>query len=184
MKTYKEYLKELSLKKNSWEFLTTSDKKSFSPELIQLVQTAYKGTTLGSFINNSSDVLPSDWVALDWDKDDDLDVVVFYRTSRSNESWKGNKIQGIGHDGQKESKTKVIKKINTLLTKSGWWIEANGAMQHILNKSRAPIVTDEAFLRKLFNTTDLDMVNDLEYDRKIGKSEVVRESVFGKPKLK
>ena len=80
-------------------------------------------------------------MALDWDADDDIDTTIFYRTPRASEPWRGFKIQGLCHDNQKESKRKVIDKIAELLTNPGWWIEASGALRHILKKS-CPQVLD------------------------------------------
>jgi hypothetical protein len=76
-----------------------------------LVDNAYRATSLGSFVQNASQVAASDWVALDWDPQPDLDCTVFYRKARPNESWTGYKIQGIGHDGKQESKQKVIQRV-------------------------------------------------------------------------
>lgn len=184
MDKFKTFLEKIDLKKNKWELLSSlDDKKEFSPELINLVQTAYASTTMGSFVNNQKDVIPSDWVVLDWDKEDDLDVLIFYRKERSNEPWKGFKIQGIGHDGQKESKKKVIQQVQKLLMKNGWWIEASDAMEAILKKSNVPVVTNETTLQRLFNDKSLRIVSDIEYERTLKDGTKIRESVFGKPKL-
>ena len=115
----KEFITEkINLPKNSWQFIYTSnDKNDLSDELISLVNNAYKNTTLGSFINSNSDVLSSQWLVLDWDHKPDVDVCIFYRKNRSNESWIGNKVQGIGHDGHPNSKKKMIDKLVSFINK-------------------------------------------------------------------
>jgi len=174
---------ERDLPKNSWQSLTADpDKAEFGKELVNLVQNAYQSTELGSNVNSLNDVIPSDWIVLDWDKNPDIDTVLFYRVNRPGETWTGNKIQGLGHDGQQGSKQKAIQKLEASLSKNGWWIESSDAMQHILRKS-LPAVTDQAFLQKLFNDPNLKMIGPDEYVRTLGNGKQIKESVFGKPVL-
>jgi hypothetical protein len=184
MRTFKKYIYELAQKKNQWVFAVSSaDKSELSGELVDLVKNAYEKTSEGSFVNSLKDVLPSDWVVIDWDDDPEQDSTVFFRKNRPNEAWKGNKIQGLGHDGSSISKKKVVAKNLELLKKKGWWIEASEAMRHVLLKNGAPVVTDVEFLRKLFKDPDLKMVDKHTYTRKIG-SKTITESVFGRPILR
>ena len=185
MITFRQYLSEMSAAKNKWQFLlSSSDKSELGGELVDLVQNAYAKTTEGSFVKSVRDVLPSDWIVIDWDDDPQQDSVVFYRKSRSGENWKGNKIQGLGHDGQAQSKTKVINKHLELLKKKGWWVEASEAMRHILLKNGAPVVKDESFLQKLFGDPDLKMIDQNTYVRKLPNGKKITETVFGHPTLK
>lgn len=178
-------LTEFTLPKNSWEMLiSTADKHEMSPELVDLVKHAYSNTPQGSFVNSIKDVIPSDWRLLDWDKDPDVDATVFYRGPRNGESWIGFKIQGLGHDGQQQSKQKAIAKIQFLLGKSGWWIESSDAMQHILRKLQVPAVTDVGILKALFNSPDIVMNSNDTYTRKLTTGQVITETVFGKPIIK
>lgn len=182
MKSFVQYILEA---KNKWEFaVSSSDKSELSGELIDLVQTAYSKTSGGSFVNSLRDVLPSDWVIIDWDKDPEQDSTVFFRKSRSSETWKGNKIQGLGHDGQAESKKKVVAKQIQLLKKQGWWVEASEAIRHIMLKSGVHVVRDEEFLRKLFKDPDLKMIDKDTYVRKLPSGKKIKETVFGYPKLR
>lgn len=164
--------------------MSNSVKDEVGDELIDLVQTAYANTQLGSHVNDLKDVIPSDWHVVDWDKDPDIDVTIFYRKARSGDNWVGNKIQGLGHDGTRKSKKKAIKKMEDLLHKDGWWIEASDALRATLRKIDAPIVTDVTFLRTLFNDPYLTKIDPVTYSRKLQNNRVIIESVFGKPKLK
>jgi len=175
--------------KNFWQLIVTTTAKSrLAPNFVGLVQAAYAKTPEGSFVNTLNDVVATNWIALDWDKDEDADSCIFFRKSRPNESWKGFKIQGIGHDTQRTSIDKVLIKVKDQLIKKGWWIEASDAFEHILYKDRrVPVVTDEDFLVSLFPTSNLQLLNDRQkpgkYVRGVaGKS--VKESVFGNPTLK
>ncbi len=178
-------LYELYLPKNSWELLiSTADKEEVSHDLVDLVQTAYTNTSDGSFINSLKDVIPSDWNVIDWDKDPDVDACVFYRKARANESWTGYKIQGIGHDGSRTSKDKAIQKIQQMLAKPGVWLESSDAMRAVLKKLNVPAVEDVRVLQALFNDPYLEMFDNDTYDRRLPGGRVIRETVFGNPKLK
>jgi len=181
---YSDLITELELPKNQWELIiSNADKEEAGENLVDLVQQAYSSTPLGSHVNSLRDVIPSDWEVIDWDPEDDVDATMFFRKNRAGETWTGNKIQGIGHDGQRVSKDKVIQKVRQALDKPGWWIESSDAMAHVLGKMNAPLVNDEAFLQKLFNDPNLKMIDDKTYVRKLGNGQTIKETVFGKPKL-
>lgn len=177
-------LSEFEITKNKWELiLSSSVKREIGNNLVQLVQNAYQNTPDGSFVNAISDVIPSDWHVIDHDPDDGIDATVFYRKNRPGENWVGNKIQGIGHDGQRLSKDYAIKKIQGLLSQKGWWIEASDAMEHVLKKVSAPVVNDPKKLRILFNDPDLVMVDKNNYQRTLDNGKKIQEIVFGNPQL-
>ena len=182
METYK-------IQKYNWSLLvTTTAKTKLSSNLISLVQSAYAKTPQGSFVNTLKDVVSSNWVAYDWDKDPDADSVLFFRLARANEPWKGYKIQGIGHDTQRTSIDKVLVKVKNQLKKPGWWIEASDAMEHILYKDNSvPVITDESIATQIFPNTNLSMLGlsnaPGRYSRKAGSS-VIKETTFGKPILR
>jgi hypothetical protein len=173
------------LVKNRWQLLVSDpDKHQWSDNLIDLVNNAYSATSLGSFVQNASQVAASDWVALDWDPQPDLDCTVFYRKARPNETWSGYKIQGIGHDGKTESKQKVIARVKALLSKPGVWIESSDAMARTLGKLGLKPVTDEQTLLQLFPGSNLQMLdNNGNYERVAGSTKI-REQVYGNPVLK
>lgn len=176
---------EFVLPKNSWELLISSaDKEEVGTELVDLVKHAYSSTPQGSFVNSIKDVIPSDWKIIDWDHDPDVDATVFYRANRSGENWVGYKIQGLGHDGQRASKDKAIGHIKDLMGRSGWWMESSDAMEHLMKKIGLTPVADKDFLQALFNDPHLRMVDEDSYERKLQTGQTIRETVFGKPKLK
>lgn len=184
MLNFSSFLVELALKKNTWEYIVTSkDKKYAGDNLVHLVQTAYKATPDGSFINVLKDVLPSDWVVIDLDDNPDIDATIFYRQPRSSEKWKGRKVQGIGHDGSAEAKTKVIDRLVLELGKSGTWVEASHALERVLLKKGVKPVTDVKTLQTLFNDPKLKMISDTSYERSLPDGKIIQETVFGLPKI-
>jgi hypothetical protein len=183
MLKFSSFLVEFSLKKNTWKYVVTSkDKRYAGDNLVHLVQSAYAATPDGSFVNALNDVLPSDWVVIDIDKNPDIDATIFYRQPRANEKWKGRKVQGIGHNGSTEAKTKVIDRLITELKISGTWVEASNALERVLLKKGIKPFTDVEVLRKLFNDNKLNMISDASYERYLN-DRVVHETVFGLPKI-
>lgn len=176
-----EIILEFQLPKNKWELLVSAaDKHEFSGELVDLVKQAYAKTPMGSFVQSMHDVVPSDWLVIDWDPQPGVDAAVFYRGPRGNERWTGFKIQGLGHDGQQTSKAKATQKVSEYLNKPGWWIESSDAMRRVLSKSGAQPVTDVNTLRRLFNDNSLTMIDEITYTRTI-PSGTITETVFGRP---
>lgn len=174
-------VEKLSLTKNKWMWLDPAEKSQASQELIGLVDTAYDKTLMGSFVKNNSDVGKSDWLVLDWDHDPDIDATIFYRGPRASEQWQGFKIQGIGHDGQKNSKNKLMDQVIKTLSQPGWWIEASGALRKILLNNTCPVVTDADTIQRLFNDETIKLNNTFGYKRKLAGGVSDTESVFGHP---
>jgi hypothetical protein len=179
-----EILVEFQLQKNQWAVDISNDaKQEVSGDLIHLVQTAYAGTPRGSFVNNVSNILPSDWAILDFDDEPDVDSAVFYRGPRPGESWTGFKIQGLGHDGTKASKDHSLSRMVAMLNRPGWWIESSGTLRSVLANRGCNIVQDPATLRSLFPDTDLEMINQNTYTRQLPDGASITETVFGHPKV-
>lgn len=171
--------------KHRWvDEISSADKHELSDNLINLVQTAYKNTDMGSFVNKVSDVMPADWNVIDLDDDPDIDACVFYRGPRAEDGWDGVKIQGIGHDGSKYSKAHAMAKVQRMLLLPGTWIEASGAIKSVLLRLKANKITDEKFLRYLFKSPGLTMIDEYTYRRTLSNGSVIEETVFGYPVIK
>lgn len=149
MITFKQFLLD-DIQKNIWTHLTSSERDEYSSDLLDIVKNAYKHTSLGSFVRNIHDVRNSEWLVLDHDDTEDIDVAIFYRLPRNTESWVGKKIQGIGHDGTSESKTKLMQKLSSLLDQDGWWIEASGLLSLSLRNRGCRIERDQEKLKSIF----------------------------------
>jgi hypothetical protein len=181
----RELLERIELPKNTWEVLVSDeDKLELGQELVSLVQNAYSVTPRGSMVNRLRDVVPSGWNVYDWDEQPGVDACVFFRTARPHESWIGHKIQGIGHDGKRHSKDSSIKRLEKLLARTGWWIESSDAMRSVLLRTMLIPVTDERLLQQLFPDSELRMISEDTYVRKLVNGEEITESVFGNPRLK
>ena len=153
----------------------------YSDDLVSIVQNAYKKTPKGSFINTKSDLIGSDWNSIDIDEIPDIDATIFYRKPRANETWKGNKIQGIGHDGDREAIDILLKRMKQLLSKSGWWVEASDTLEHVLYKMGISYIDNEDVARRVFPNTNLKFTgNRGQYTRLVGNQKV-KETIFGNP---
>lgn len=171
--------------KMKWEIITSNPQKRLEGErLIDIVDNAYKNTNLGSFVKTVSDVLKSHWFVIDCDEQDDIDACIFYREPRKNETWKGAKIQGIGHDGDYKAKKLLIEKlVNILNNKIGFWIEASDILESILSDKGAKKVEDINILRQLFPNSDIVMLENGQYKRTLENGSWITESVFGLPTI-
>lgn len=101
---------------------------------------------------------------------------------RPNENWIGYKIQGIGHDGSREGKNIILKKIEDQLKISGWWVEASDALVRALIQRDVTPIRDEDILRTIFPSI-LTVPDDGSYTRLVNGNKHV-EYVFGNPVLK
>lgn len=175
---------KVELIKNEWITLSDADKEELSDQLIKVVQTAYVGTNAGSFVNSLKDVMPSDWMVLDWDQDPEVDAAIFWRGPRSGEPWGGKKLQGLGHDGQKDSKKKMLSKMTELLkTKSeNWWSESSGVIRERFLSHNVPFVKDIQTIQKVFPKTPVTMIDPStgQYERDLG-GKIIVETMFGHP---
>lgn len=179
IKLYEDY------KKDQWELLLSNPNKLQEGEkLVDLVTNAYKNTSMGSFVNTVKDVVKSHWAVIDCDDVPGIDACIFFRDPRSNENWVGRKLQGIGHDGEKKSKSYIIDKMVNMLKESGTWIEASEKMEEVLLGKGAHKVTDIEILKKLFPESEFKMLDNGQYQRSLEDGTFVTESVFGTPKLK
>lgn len=191
LKTINEF--KLNLPKKKWEIISSNPTKQIAGKnLIELVDTAYKSTPLGSFVKSISDVVKSDWLVIDYNETDEIDACIFYREPRANEEWVGSKIQGIGHDGTIESKKIIIEKMIDKLNEPGFWIEASDSLEYVLNNNNVPKIEDVESLQKLFPNSKIELLSGYEnerfysstYERTIHDGSFVKESVFGKPQFK
>lgn len=169
---------DLVPKKNIWYTLDTKEIFKISDNIVDLIQTAYKNTELGSRINKKTDLKRSFfWNAIDLDNQPDADAIIFGRKSKY-----GIKIQGIGHDGQEISKESIIFNLVKVLNKKGFWIEASDALEHILYKNNVPYIKDEDVAQKMFPNSKLKMINDKgKYTRELSNGKVITETIFGNP---
>ncbi len=172
-------------RKGEWVLLSTSGEVTgLADNLINLVQTAYKNTQLRSYINTKDDLKRSFyWEVVDIDTDPLADVVVFGRTARSQESWDGIRIQGIGHDGERISKDYALDKIKSILNTSGFWIEASGILERRLREMGVRICTQTEVESIFDNVLEYD-INTGEYRRKLESGNIIVETSFGYPKFK
>ena len=180
---------KLNLPKKKWEIISSNPTKQIAGQnLIELVDTAYKSTPLGSFVKTISDVVKSDWLVIDYNDSDGIDACIFYREPRSDEKWIGSKIQGVGHDGTKESKKIIIEKMINKLNEPGFWIEASDSLEYVLDKNLCPKVEDLETLQKLFPDSKIELLNksfySSTYERTLHDGSFVKESVFGRPQFK
>ena len=179
----KRYLKSVGNGPQNWIKLTDLQKEEFGQDLIKLTDIAYARTRLGSFVKTQTDVNSSNWLVLRNDKGD-ICCAIFYRSARPDETWVGNKVQGLSHDGSRTSKYEVIIYLKHLLMQPGWWSESRDSAAKALLAVGAPVVTDEKLATAIFPNLDLKMTDNTGmYTRLIADrgTEITDERIFGKP---
>jgi hypothetical protein len=166
--------------KHKWVELNRKDRGELKREIWELVDNAYG--PLGGHVRvkdqNSvvGDKNLSFWSAIDVDDDPYSDVVIFARKSES-----GYKISGWGHDGGKEAKKGLIKKLASLLRKKGFWIEVSGKPATILSNMGANRVNDRRTIEKLFPNSKIKMLDNGYYKRTLENGDTEEEIILGNP---
>jgi len=168
--------------KNKWVHV---DFNIHSKRLLKLIKNAYKNTKLGSFYRSKKDLIGNRYLCIDIGKNPGINATIFYRKARPYENFTNHKIRGIGHDGNAESVSILVSKLNELLKNGNFWLEASGAAERVLYKIDAPYVSDEALAMKLFSGKNLKFTGNMgQYTRLLDNGVVTRETIFGYPKLK
>lgn len=175
----------LTGKKNQWVDLTRIPDAKHDPELKQnlfdLVQTAYTKCAgepnasikspeyvLGKYYNF--------WHAIDIDENPDAEACIFGRLHA------GVKIAGIGHNGDKLSKTVLIRALAKLLHRHGYWIEACGTLGAVLEYKNVPIFNDRIGVSKLFPQSKITVWENGIYKRTLSGNKIsAQERIFGRP---
>lgn len=177
-------LESLLRRKGEWILLSSSgEAMEIYKTLIDLVKNAYQNTKLGSFLKYKSDVGHSQyWEIINLDDDPEPGVCVFGRKPGANENWKGIKLQGLGHDGERVSKTAAIEKIVHLLNKGGFWIEASDAVEAILRKRNVKVCGEHEVAKAFPHGID-EYKSDGSYIGSLPNGEQIHETSFGDLKI-
>lgn len=177
-------LEALLKRKGEWILLSSSgEAMEIYKTLIDLVKNSYKNTQLGSFLKYRSDVGRSQyWEIINIDDDPEPDVCVFGRKPGSGEHWKGIKLQGLGHDGERISKDAAIEKVVSLLNKGGFWIEASDAVEKILRKHNVKICGENGVSKTFPHGID-EYKSDGSYIRSLPNGVQIHETSFGDLKV-
>ncbi len=176
--------------KNKWIKLSIHDREDMKDNLFAIVHNAY--SPIGGhvrIINPESVIKDKDlvyWNATDIDFDPDADVVIFCRKTKF-----GFKVSGWGHDGEKNSKLDLMKRLANLLKKPGYYVEISGKPADILlTNYKVPFVNNVEDIQTLFPNSEIFWYGKLPgknidgfYKRTIGSNETDMEIILGIPKF-
>jgi len=189
MKTFKESFYDIAKTKNSWVELSKQPHEPIAKRdmplkknLFDLVSLSYQAS-LGEphfGVKSPNDILGAKydfWKAIDLDENPDANAVIFGRQNH------GIKIGGIGHDGEKISKSVIVNGLVKLLSEPGYWTEASDPVSPILKAKGAPILKDKMKIQSLFpDAKILQWNDDGSYVRQINdRGETSQEFIFGNP---
>jgi hypothetical protein len=137
----------------------TADKLSkdneLSKEIFDLVQTAYAsigGNLKIKSVNDLAAEAPR-IKSLDVDKDNHPDAVVIFKPTFGGKGWK---VTAIGHDGEKPSKSAVVKELGKILNKDGYFMEVSSPMSDILISKYGPPAFNEEQTRKVLTGKQIE----------------------------
>jgi hypothetical protein len=171
-------LEAITLKKNKWQPIPSSELKAFQKQIFDLIKTAYKPIGGHGGFKTPSDVdAEKFFTVIDIDSDPEPEAVVVTKKRGG-----GSKHIGLGHDGTSDAKRAVIQKKVKDLKTSGHYVEVSGKMLDILKSKGVPVVTDEDTVRKVLKGKDIEWHGDGSYSRHIGGLGTVRKVMMGKPK--
>lgn len=130
--------------------------KDLSNVIFDLIKTAYKDVKGGALkFKSPKDVTQSDitfWKVADVDSDPEIDVVYFGKDRKG-----GNKMTGLGHDGERSNISDLMSQAVKILKTSGYYAEVSGAPYVIfVKKNNVPVIEDEETVRKLLRGKDIE----------------------------
>ena len=171
----------MSLVKDKWIPIPSSELKDYEEEIFNLISTAYAPigghpnyTSPGNVTGSEGD---ADYEVIDLDSDPEIDALTVSKKKSS-----GTKFVATGHDGTKPAKSQVVNHKVGLLKQPGYYIEVSGKMQDILLAKGVKPVTDEETVRKVLVGKDIKWNGDGTYDREIG-GHMHTKMLMGKPSV-
>ena len=170
-----DLLNELDIPKNKWKSISSSELKDVENDILNLVQNAYGPIGGHPNYKSVSDLAGSDYEVIDLDDDEEIDAVTITKTRTG-----GTKHVGMGHDDTRSAKDSSVDHTVNQLKNAGNYIEASGAMEHILRKRGVVQVTDKDTIIKALKGKEIKMYDDGSYDRVLG-GKTHRKTMFGKP---
>lgn len=170
--------------KNKWiELLRKGDKEEIKHNLYVLVHNSYGSMGGHVRVKDPSSVLDPEltyWEAVDIDVDPDADAVLFGKKTPY-----GIKIGGMGHDGEKYSKSELVKKTIKQLNKSGYWMEAGDDFaKKLVASNTVPYLAEKEKVEKIFGQ-EIEWLNDKGwYERVVNdRGDKSKEIIVGKPNI-
>lgn len=170
----------LTRRKNEWDTLTTTQvrgNRDVQQDIYNIINAAY-GPIGGHPDFPSADTVPADnniTDIIDTDEPEDVDAAVLSKTTPF-----GKKMTTIASDGGQEAKREVLKKAVDILNTRGSYVEASGKLLDILVARGAPVVEDEATVRRVLKGKEIRWLGDGSYSRRIGGKEHTKQ-MLGKP---
>jgi hypothetical protein len=132
-----------------------SPNNPMAKEIFDLVQTAYAsigGNLKIKSVNDLAAEAPR-IKSLDVDKDNHPDAVVIFKPTFGGKGWK---VTAIGHDGEKPSKSAVVKELGKILNKDGYFMEVSSPMSDILISKYGPPAFNEEQTRKVLTGKQIE----------------------------
>jgi len=149
---------------------------SIDPDIMDYLFNEYvsvyssEGMDLSAFsaaeLRSSYDVV----MLIDVDEDPLPDAFIFVRD---------NRIKLLATDGERASKSALIKKVIDMVQSGEYFIEASKRMETIMNAKGAPYIDDEQAIRDMVGPKFVEWLGDGYYKRKLKKAGVIVKRMYG-----
>ena len=179
VKLYEDWLEEAFADKHSknvYVELQSKDVQEYEKDITDLIVNAYKHVG-GNEIKTPNDLRRSDityWIAKDIDVDPDVDIVIGGKTTPA-----GTKITVMGQDGERDSKSDIVKKVIDMMKTRGFYAEMD---VDLAQKFGLPSIKDEATIVKVLKK-DIKYLGDGSYERVVKGLGNKRKVLVGIPKI-
>lgn len=177
LENWRQFLKEeydlLHHTKKQWikQELSTIDEKIMN-YLFDQYKTVYsaEGLDLSAY---SAKELQSNYevvMLIDVDKDPMPDAFIFVR---------GNRMKLAATDGEKQSKSVLVRKMVEMVKSEGYSLEASKKIEDIMKARGAPPITDKAQIEKMVGPKFIRHLSDGYYERHLKKGGVIVKRLYG-----
>ena len=162
IKLYEQWLTEkVTLPKNTYIELGSSDAADYADTIIDLIKTAYAHVGGNLEFKNANDIKNGDvtyWVLKDIDDEPEPEIALGGKQTKN-----GTKITVMGQDGSREAKKDTILKMIELMKTRGFYAELDA---DLAQKLGLPPLRVEKRVRDVLQK-DLEWHNDGSYTREI-----------------
>ena len=173
IKLYEQWLTEkVTLPKNKYIELGSSDAADYAESIIDLIKTAYAHIGGNLEFKNANDIKNGDvsyWILKDIDNEPDPEIALGGKPTKS-----GTKITVMSQDGSREAKKDAILKMIELMKTRGFYAELD---KDLAQKLGLPLIRNEKRVRDVLQK-DLEWHNDGSYTRVVGAAGKTKEKVL------
>lgn len=168
---------ELLVEKETKEITSSDTKQELSQEMWDILDKSY--AALGGFKSYDSPEhmvhTPGTWV-VSYDDNNTLTSGIIFKNQF------GNKLVGLGTNGQPESKQDITHILNTMKSKRDFWAEVSGPLEKMFNRMDLPKISNK-YAEKLTGKAILELDEDGYHYVRFIAGQPIRKIIMGYPEI-